>query len=280
MEEESMITQQPFKLVNRLLHPNNSIVKVGEKEIGGKELTIIAGPCSIESEDQLMIIAEIVKKAGAHLLRGGAFKPRTSPYGFQGLKEDGLKILQKAKKMLGIPTVTEVITPEQVELVAQHTDLLQIGAINMQNFELLRRVGQIEKPVLLKRGASATIEELLLAAEYIMVAGNENVILCERGIRTYEKYTRNTLDLSAIPVIKQLSHLPVIVDPSHAAGNRDWVISLVKAAIAAGADGVIVEVHHQPELALSDGPQSLTPSLFIEMMDEVAKIAVAVDRTL
>lgn len=280
MEEESMITQQPFKLVNRLLHPNNSIVKVGEKEIGGKELTIIAGPCSIESEDQLMIIAEIVKKTGAHLLRGGAFKPRTSPYGFQGLKEDGLKILQKAKKMLGIPTVTEVITPEQVELVAQHTDLLQIGARNMQNFELLRRVGQIEKPVLLKRGASATIEELLLAAEYIMVAGNENVILCERGIRTYEKYTRNTLDLSAIPVIKQLSHLPVIVDPSHAAGNRDWVISLVKAAIAAGADGVIVEVHHQPELALSDGPQSLTPSLFIEMMEEVAKIAEAVDRTL
>lgn len=272
--------QQPYKLVNRAFHPENSIVQVGEHKIGGKELAIIAGPCSVESEQQLMTIGSIVKEGGAHMLRGGAYKPRTSPYGFQGLKEDGLKLLQQAKREFGKPTVTEVISPETVELVAEYTDLLQIGARNMQNFELLKRVGKVNRPVLLKRGPSATIEELLLAAEYIMAEGNENVILCERGIRTYEKYTRNTLDLSAIPVIKELSHLPVIVDPSHAAGNRDWVIPLVTAAIAAGADGIIVEVHHQPEVALSDGPQSLTPPLFTEMMARAKKIAAAVDRIL
>jgi 3-deoxy-7-phosphoheptulonate synthase len=272
------IDDEKFKLTNRLYHPEDTVVKVGKYQIGGNSITIIAGPCSVESREQINRTADGVKRAGAHLLRGGAYKPRTSPYDFQGLKEVGLELLKESRERTGMPIVTEVVSPELVEKVSEYADLLQIGARNMQNYELLKEVGQANKPVLLKRGISATIEEFLLAAEYIIFSGNENVILCERGIRTFEKYTRNTLDLSAVALIKQMSHLPVIVDPSHASGRKDLIIPLAKAAIAAGADGVMVEVHHQPELALSDGLQSLTLEMFGEMMSEVRKIADAIGR--
>jgi len=272
--------QEPFKRTNRMFHPENSTVKVGDQIIGGSQLAIIAGPCSVESEEQILEVANGVKQAGAQMLRGGAYKPRTSPYGFQGLKEEGLRLLKKAKEQTDLPIVTEVISPELVEVVSAYADVLQVGARNMQNFALLKEIGKTNKPVLLKRGASATIEEWLLAAEYILSEGNPNVILAERGIRTFEKYTRNTLDLSAVPVVKKLSHLPVIIDPSHAAGKRDWVIPLAKAAVAVGADGIIVEVHNQPEVALSDAAQQLTIPMFHQMMDELSKIAEAVGRNI
>jgi len=278
--EKAIRIQEPFKRTNRLFRPENSKVQVGQQLIGGNQLTIIAGPCSVESEEQLLTIAAGVKDAGAKLLRGGAYKPRTSPYGFQGLKEEGLKLLLKAKKSTELPIVTEVISPELVEIVQEYTDVFQVGARNMQNFELLKELGKTTKPVLLKRGASATIEEWLLAAEYILSEGNEKVILCERGIRTFEKYTRNTLDLSSVPVVKKLSHLPVMVDPSHAAGKRDLVIPLAKAAIAVGADGLIVEVHDQPEVALSDAAQQLTLPMFNELMEDLKVIAGAMGRTI
>ncbi len=265
--------QHPFKLANKIFHPKKTVVTVDGIEIGGDEITVIAGPCSVESEEQLMTIARAVKASGAKFLRGGAFKPRTSPYSFQGMGEEGLKLLQKAKAETGMPIVTEIMDQEQFDMVCHYTDILQIGARNMQNFSLLKQAGKCNKPVLLKRGLSATIEELLMAAEYIMSEGNTNVILCERGIRTFETYTRNTLDLSAIPAIKELSHLPVIVDPSHAAGKWRMVEPLSKAAIAVGADGLIIEVHHQPEMALSDGAQSLKPEKFDGLMKAVNKIA-------
>ena len=265
--------QHPFKLANKIFHPKNTVVKVGDLEIGGGKIAIIAGPCAVESEEQLMTIARAVKAQGAQALRGGAFKPRTSPYSFQGLGEEGLKLLQKAKAETGMPIVTEIMDQEQFDMVCEYTDILQIGARNMQNFSLLKQAGKSKKPVLLKRGLSATIEEFLMAAEYIMSQGNPNIILCERGIRTFETYTRNTLDLSAIPAIKELSHLPIIVDPSHAAGKWRMVEPLSKAAIAVGADGLIIEVHHQPELALSDGAQSLKPEKFASLMEAVNKIA-------
>lgn len=278
--EKAIRVQEPFKRTNRLFHPDNSEVRVGGSTIGGKKLFIIAGPCSVENEDQIMAVGNGVKEAGAAMLRGGAYKPRTSPYGFQGLKEEGLILLKKAREETGLPIVTEVISPDLVEIVSEYSDMLQVGARNMQNFELLKEIGKSNKPVLLKRGASATIEEWLLAAEYILSEGNENVILCERGIRTFEKYTRNTLDLSSIPIVKKLSHLPVIVDPSHAAGKRDLVAPLAKAAIAVGADGLIVEVHNQPEIALSDAAQQLTIPMFNQLMEELEQIATAIGRTI
>lgn len=278
--DKAIRIQEPFKRSNRLFQPEGSIVRIGDREIGGNELIIIAGPCSVESAEQIMSTAKGVKEAGAHMLRGGAYKPRTSPYGFQGLKEEGLQLLQSARNETNLPVVTEVISPNLVGIVSEYSDLLQVGARNMQNFELLKELGKTNKPVLLKRGASATIEEWLLAAEYILSAGNQNVILCERGIRTFEKYTRNTLDLSSIPVVKKLSHLPVIVDPCHAAGRRDLVIPLAKAAIAVGADGLIIEVHNQPEIALSDAAQQLTVPMFKELMADLQVIASSVGRNI
>ena len=271
----------PYKLVSRELKKDNSLVKVSEEVIfGGKKIVVIAGPCSVESEKQLFTVAERVKSSGANILRGGAFKPRTSPYSFQGLGEDGLKILKQASLKFDMPIVSEVMDSRSVGLVAKYVDILQIGARNMQNFNLLKEVGQVEKPVMLKRGLSATVKELLMSAEYILSQGNFNVILCERGIRTFENFTRYTLDLSAVPVIKNLSHLPVIVDPSHAAGRRNLVAPLSKAALAAGADGLIIEVHPNPEEALSDGPQQLRMDSFASLMQELIKIASAVDRSI
>ena len=274
--EKVLRVQHPFKLASRMFHPEDTIVKVGEQQVGGGNVVVMAGPCAVESEEQLMTIAKIVKDHGAHMLRGGAFKPRTSPYSFQGMGEEGLKLLKKAKEETGLPIVTEVMCLDTFDVVAEYTDILQIGARNMQNFALLKKAGKSKVPVLLKRGLSATIEEFLMSAEYIMSEGNQNVILCERGIRTFETYTRNTLDLSAIPVIKELSHLPIIVDPSHATGKWAMVEPLSKAAIAVGADGLIIEVHHQPELALSDGAQSLKPEKFGKLMNAVQKIAASV----
>jgi 3-deoxy-7-phosphoheptulonate synthase len=270
--------QAPYKRANRLFHPNDSIIKVDDRTIGGKELAMIAGPCAVESEEQLIHIAKDVKKAGANFLRGGAYKPRTSPYSFQGMEEEGLRILLEAKKITGLPIVTEVMSVELVEKIAGYADVLQIGARNMQNFDLLKEVGRCNKTILLKRGMSATIEELLMSAEYIMSEGNENVVLCERGIRTFETFTRNTLDLSAIPVLKRLSHLPVIVDPSHAAGKWWLVEPLAKAAIAVGADGLEIEVHYDPANAFSDGPQSLKPEKFEALMDSIRVIAKTQNR--
>jgi len=265
--------QHPFKRVSRMFHPEDTIIDINGHKIGGGHLLMIAGPCAVESRDQLLTIAEAVKQAGAHLLRGGAFKPRTSPYSFQGLGEKGLQLLQEVKEITGMPIVTECVSDETVDLVAEYADIIQIGARNMQNFSLLKKVGQTNKVILLKRGLSATIEEFLMAAEYILAEGNDRVILCERGIRTYETYTRNTLDISAIVAIKELSHLPIICDPSHAAGKWEMVIPLAKAAVAAGADGLIVEVHHQPELALSDGAQSLKPDKYRQLVEAVKQIA-------
>jgi len=271
---------QPFKLASREFRPERSRVKVGDVVIGGEQLVIMAGPCAVESEEQLLEAAEQVKAAGATILRGGAFKPRTSPYSFQGLEEEGLRLLALAREKTGLPVVSEVVNPRDVELVSQYVDMLQIGARNMQNFTLLREVGLTRKPVLLKRGMSATIEEWLMAAEYIISAGNFDVVLCERGIRTYETATRNTLDLSAVPLIRELSHLPIIVDPSHGTGKRRLVTAMARAAVAAGADGLMVEVHPCPEKALSDGPQSLRPDEFAALIGEVRKVAQVMERRL
>jgi 3-deoxy-7-phosphoheptulonate synthase len=271
--KEVIHVSKPYKMVSRDFHPRPTLIKIGRVEIGeGKSPVIIAGPCAVESEDQIMRTAKTVKAAGAELLRGGAFKPRTGPYTFQGLKEEGLRLLALAKKETGLPVVSEVMASENVELVASYVDVLQVGARNMQNFDLLREVGRIRKPVLLKRGLSATIEEFLAAAEYILAEGNSQVILCERGIRTFETATRNSLDLSVIPIIKELSHLPIVVDPSHATGKRSLVPPMAKAALVAGAHGIMVEVHPEPEKALSDGPQSLTITGFEKLMEEIKEI--------
>ncbi len=268
-----------YKLVSRDFHPSDSVVNVDGVKVGGNEVVIIAGPCSVESEEQLLRTAHAVKEAGASMLRGGAFKPRTSPYEFRGLGEEGLQILAKAREQTGLKIVTEVLSPTDIDLVSAYTDVLQIGARNMQNFLLLEVAGQSGKPVLLKRGMSAQIEEWLLAAEYVMAQGNENVILCERGIRTYETLTRNTLDLSAVPVVKRLSHLPIIIDPSHGTGKWYLVPSMMLAAVAAGADGLMVEVHPNPDHALSDGGQSLTFENFASSMPGIASVAQAVGRS-
>ena len=276
--DKVMRVHAPYKRANRLFHPDDSMIKVDDRVIGGKELAIIAGPCAVESEEQLITIAKEVKLAGANFLRGGAYKPRTSPYSFQGLGEEGLRILLEAKKITGLPIVTEVMSVELVEKISQYADVLQIGARNMQNFDLLKEVGRCNKTILLKRGMSATIEEFLMSAEYIMSEGNGNVVLCERGIRTFETFTRNTLDLSAIPVLKELSHLPVIVDPSHASGKWWLVEPLAKAAIAVGADGLEIEVHNDPTNALSDGEQSLKPEKFRTFINSVRAIAETQNR--
>ena len=260
---------KPYKLASREARDGNTVISVGDVEIGGSRFIVMAGPCSVESEEQMMESAHIVKKGGAHILRGGAFKPRTSPYSFQGMEEEGLKILEKARAKTGMPVVTEVMNTTDVDLVEAYSDILQIGARNVQNFALLKKVGQARKPVLLKRGMMTTIEELLMSAEYILSEGNDQVILCERGIRTFETATRNTLDISAVPVLKELTHLPVIVDPSHAAGNWRYVIPLSRAAMAVGADGLLVEVHPEPEKAVSDGSQSLKPEKFYRLMEEI-----------
>lgn len=270
--------QEPYKLANRLFHPEDTHIEVEGRVIGGKAITIIAGPCSVESEEQVTGIAEEVKKSGASFLRGGAFKPRSSPYSFQGLRSKGLELLRIAKEKTGLPIVTEVMTPTLVEEAVEYADIIQIGARNMQNYDLLKEVGRTDKPILLKRGLSATIEEFLMSAEYIMAEGNENVILCERGIRTFETYTRNTLDISAVPILKKLSHLPVIVDPSHASGMWWLVEPLSMAAIAAGADGLIIEVHNDPSNAMCDGEQSIKPERFDSLVKSLGKIAEAVGR--
>ncbi len=271
---------RPYKLAGRELQKEQSIIAVGNTEIGGKKLSVLAGPCAIESEEQFLYVAEKVKASGATILRGGAFKPRSSPYSFAGLEEEGLEIMRLAGDRTGMPICTEVLDTRDVELVASYADMLQIGARNMQNFKLLREVGKTNKPILLKRGLSSTIEEWLMAAEYIMSEGNENVVLCERGIRTFEPSTRNTFDLSAIPVTKELSHLPIIADPSHAAGTFKYVNALARGAVAAGADGVMIEVHNSPETAISDGEQSLTPQHFDELINELRPIAAAVGKEL
>jgi 3-deoxy-7-phosphoheptulonate synthase len=272
---------QPYKLASKEVKKEPSVVRVTESvAIGGRELVVMAGPCSVEGEEQIIETAVAVRDAGAGMLRGGAFKPRTSPYSFQGLEEEGLRLLAKAREVSGLPFVTEVVNPETVELVADYADMLQIGARNAQNFALLKRVGQIRKPVLLKRGMSMTIQEFLMSAEYIMSEGNQAVILCERGIRTFETATRNTLDLSAIPVLKERTHLPVIADPSHGTGNYHYVAAMAFAAVAAGADGLMIEVHSDPEHASSDGPQSLKPTKFARMMEQLKLFAEAAGRKL
>jgi 3-deoxy-7-phosphoheptulonate synthase len=269
-----------FKLAGREAHPHDTVVCVGDLAIGGEEFVVMAGPCSVETRDQILTVAKQVKKAGAQVLRGGAYKPRTSPYSFQGLEEAGLKLLGEASQEAGIPFVTEVMTPEQAPLIAQYADILQIGARNMQNFGLLKAVGRLRKPVFLKRGMMCTINELLMSAEYILSEGNPDVILCERGIRTFETETRNTLDLSAVPVLKRLCHLPVFVDPSHGTGHWNYVLPMAKAAVAAGADGLMIEVHPKPEEAYSDGAQSLKPEKFQQLMDEIAPIVSICGKTL
>ena len=278
--ERVMHVQEPFKKANKMFHPDPTIIDVNGMKIGGEKIAMIAGPCSVESEEQILEVAESVKKSGAQFLRGGAFKPRTSPYSFQGLKYNGLDLLKLARKNTGLPIVTEIMSPYDVERFNEDVDIIQVGARNMQNFDLLKELGKINKPILLKRGLSATIEELLMSAEYIMAEGNENVILCERGIRTFETYTRNTLDLSAIPAIKKLSNLPVIVDPSHATGKWWMVEPLSKAAIAIGADGLIIEVHINPEKALCDGAQSIKPDVYNKLIEDLKPIAKAVGRVL
>ncbi len=270
---QTIHVSKPYKLVSRDFHPEDTIVDVAGVRIGeGQRPVVVAGPCAVESEEQILKTARFVKQAGADLLRGGAFKPRTGPHTFQGLREEGLKLLAKAREATGLPIVTEVMSPDNVGLVAEYADLLQVGARNMQNFDLLRELGRIRKPVLLKRGMSATIEEFLAAAEYILAEGNQQVILCERGIRTFETATRNTLDLAMVPLVKELTHLPIMVDPSHATGKRSLVIPMSKAALVAGAHGVLVEVHPEPEKALSDGPQSLTFPGFEALMTDVRKL--------
>ncbi len=268
----------PYKLASRGFRPEGTVVRVGDVEIGGSRVVVMAGPCSVENRDQIERSAEIVARAGAAVIRGGAFKPRSSPYAFQGLGEEGLRMLREAADRNGLLVVSEVMDLTQIPLVAQYADILQVGARNMQSFNLLRDLGKQRKPVLLKRGIAATIEELLLSAEYVLAGGNYDVILCERGIRTFETYTRNTLDISAIPVVKKLSHLPIVADPSHGTGRRDKVAPMARAAVAAGADGLLVEVHPDPDHALSDGAQSLRPEQFQELMAQLRMIAPAVGR--
>ncbi|HEY3066197.1 MAG TPA: 3-deoxy-7-phosphoheptulonate synthase [Methylomirabilota bacterium] len=271
---------QPFKLASREVRPQSSVVKIGDVAVGGPRVVVMAGPCSVESREQVLEVAGHVKQAGAAILRGGAFKPRTSPYAFQGLEEVGLKYLAEARRETGLPVVTEVMEPDKVAMVAEYSDILQIGARNVQNFSLLRRVAEVGKPVLLKRGMSTSIQEWLLSAEYVLAGGNPDVILCERGIRTFETSTRFTLDLNAVPVLKRLTHLPVVVDPSHGTGHWEYVEAMALAGVAAGADGLIIEVHPHPEEALSDGPQSLKPARFAALMERVRRVARAVERDL
>ena len=277
--EKVMHVSEPYKLANRAFHPEDSVIDVGGVKIGGGHLAVIAGPCSVESKEQVIEIAKAAKAAGANLLRGGAFKPRTSPYAFQGMGSAGLDILVAAKEATGLPIVSELMDAEYLDEFIEKVDLIQIGARNMQNFELLKKVGQAtKKPILLKRGLSATFQEWIMSAEYIMASGNPNVILCERGVRTFESYTRNTLDLQAVPVIKELTHLPIIVDPSHA-GGKWWLVNpMAKASVAAGCDGLMIEVHNNPEKALCDGPQSLKPAKFEQLMKELKPIADAVGK--
>jgi 3-deoxy-7-phosphoheptulonate synthase len=269
---------KPYKLVSREFQPEDTVIKIGGHEIGGKKIHVMAGPCSVESREQVLGAAVPAKEAGATFLRGGAFKPRSSPYSFQGLGEEGLSHLAYARQMTGLLVITEVLDPRELDLVYRNTDILQIGARNMQNFKLLTEVGKVDKPVMLKRGMSASIQEFLLSAEYIAAEGNRNIILCERGIRTYETETRNTLDISAVPILKHLSHLPVFIDPSHGTGKWELVAPMALAGIAAGADGLLIEVHPQPEVALSDGPQSLKPGKFSALMKDLRRIAQAVGR--
>ncbi len=271
--------QEPYKMANRKFHPDDTVIPVGKASVGGGALAMIAGPCSVESEEQIVAVAKSVKESGASMLRGGAFKPRTSPYAFQGLHDEGIRLLLKAKKETGLPIVTEIMSIEHLELFAD-VDVIQVGARNMQNFELLKALGRCGKPILLKRGLSSTLEELLMSAEYIMAGGNGNVILCERGIRTFETATRNTLDLSAVPMLKRLSHLPVIIDPSHACGIAWMVEPMARGAVAVGADGLIVEVHNNPPKALCDGKQSITPAAFDELMKGLRPMAALMGRTL
>jgi len=276
--EKTVRITEKYKLVSRDFHPVDTIIDVGGVKIGGDKLVVMAGPCSVESYEQLRTAAEAVKNSGAEILRGGAYKPRTSPYDFQGLGEEGLKLLRQVADEFGMKVVTEIVDRDDLELVENYADILQVGARNMQNFQMLKALGKSKKPVMLKRGLSATISEWLNAAEYIMIGGNENVIFCERGIRTYETYTRNTLDLSAVAAIKELSHLPIIVDPSHGTGRRSMIAPMSKAAIACGADGLMIEVHPHPEVALSDGNQSLTPEDFQNLMSNLTEIAKAVGK--
>ena len=276
--DKVMHVQEPYKLANRAFHTEDSIVDVSGVKVGGGHLALIAGPCSVESVDQVLEIAKAAKASGANLLRGGAFKPRTSPYSFQGLGLEGLDILCEAKAATGLPIVTELMSPQYLDVFNEKVDLIQIGARNMQNFDLLKQLGQLDRPILLKRGLNATYEEWIMSAEYIMAAGNENVILCERGIRTFETYTRNTLDLQSIPVLRRLTHLPVVVDPSHAGGKWWLVEPMAKAAIAAGADGLMVEVHNDPECALCDGAQSLKPAKYDTLIKEVSQIAKVIGK--
>jgi 3-deoxy-7-phosphoheptulonate synthase len=269
-----------YKLVSREVKPEDTVVEIGDVRVGGKELVITAGPCAVESLEQVLTVARAVKEAGARLLRGGAFKPRTSPYAFQGLGEEGLRILAAAREETGLPVVTEVLDPEGVDLVEEHADVIQVGARNMQNFSLLKRCGKARKPVLLKRGLAATLEEFLMSAEYILAEGNYDVILCERGVRTFSDFSRNTLDLAVVPAVKTRSHLPIVVDPSHGTGRRDKVKAMSRGAVAVGADGLLVEVHHDPDAALSDGPQSITPDMFATLMGELRQIAPVIGREL
>ena len=278
--EKTVRITEKYKLVSRNFHPENTVVDVDGVKIGGKQIVVMAGPCSVESIDQLREAAKAVKAGGAQFLRGGAFKPRTSPYDFQGLAEDGLKMLRKVADEEGLKVVTEIVDKDDIDVVGRYADIYQVGARNMQNFQMLKALGKADKPVMLKRGLSATISEWLNAAEYIMAGGNERVILCERGIRTYETFTRNTLDLSAVAAVKELSHLPIIVDPSHGTGRWQMVRPMARAAVAAGCDGLIIEVHPHPEIALSDGDQSLTPKNFEQLMDELGRIAAVMDRSL
>jgi 3-deoxy-7-phosphoheptulonate synthase len=275
---EVIQVSHPYKLVSREFRAENTVLDIGGVAIGGRDLLVIAGPCSVESYEQTLRIAQTIKASGGHLLRGGAFKPRTSPYSFQGLGIEGLKILARVREATGLPVVTEALDIDVLDDVAEYADIVQIGARNMQNYTLLRRAGQCGRPVLLKRGMNATVTELLLAAEYILDQGNEQVILCERGIRTFTDHTRNTLDVAAIPAVKRISHLPIIADPSHAAGQRDKVIPLARASVAVGADGLMVEVHDQPNEALSDGNQALRPDQFVELMEEIRLLASVLDR--
>lgn len=276
--ERIMHVAEPYKKANRTFHPDDSVIKVGNTQVGGSKLSVMAGPCSVESREQITSIAKSIKASGANILRGGAFKPRTSPYAFQGMKYEGLELLRAAREETGLPIVSEMMSPFDLDCFVEDVDCIQIGARNMQNFDLLKRVGQTKKPILLKRGLSSTIEEWLMSAEYILAGGNPNVILCERGIRTFETYTRNTVDLGAVLAAKKLSHLPVIVDPSHGTGKRWMVPAMVRAAIAVGADGVMVEVHNDPQHAKCDGQQSITPATFDEMMQDIRVIAKAVGR--
>lgn len=269
-----------YKLVSREVKPDDTRVRIGTVEVGGPGLVVVAGPCAVESLDQTLQVARAVKQAGAHVLRGGAFKPRTSPYAFQGLGLEGLQILARAREETGLPVVTEALDAPGLDLVEEYADAIQIGARNMQNFPLLKRAGRARKPVVLKRGMSATLEEFLMSAEYILAEGNYQVVLCERGVRTFSDFSRNTLDLAIVPAVKKLSHLPILVDPSHGTGRRDKVAPLSRAAAAVGADGVMVEVHHDPDSALSDGPQSITPGMFADLMAELRQIAPVIGRTL